>query len=80
VSLEALTLGRPVAAYDHGGVAEQLAAAFPQGRVAVGDTPAMAELLARWHAQRPIVPERNPFTLERMLNSTFEVYRELAAN
>jgi len=78
VSLEGLTLGRPVAAYDHGGVAEQLAAAFPEGRVPVGDVQSMADLLARWYARRPVVPDRNPFTLERMLRSTYEVYRELA--
>lgn len=78
VSLEALTLGRPVAAYDHGGVAEQLAAVFPQGRVPVGDTAAAETLLAHWHAQRPAVPAQNPFTLERMLSSTLGVYLELA--
>jgi len=78
VSLEALTLGRPVAAYDHGGVAEQLAAVFPQGRVPVGDVAALEEKLAQWYDRRPAVPVDNPFTLERMLGSTLEVYRELA--
>jgi glycosyltransferase involved in cell wall biosynthesis len=78
VSLEALTLGVPVAAYDHGGVAEQLAAVFPQGRVPVGDTQALEEKLAHWHARRPTVPDSNPFTLERMLSSTLGVYLELA--
>ncbi len=43
VSLEALTLGIPVAAYDHGGVAEQLAAFFREGRMPVGDTQATEE-------------------------------------
>lgn len=76
VSLEALTLGKPVAAYDHGGVAEQLAAVFPEGRAPVGDTAAVETLLARWHAQRPMVPAENPFTLERMLRSTLAVYKE----
>jgi glycosyltransferase involved in cell wall biosynthesis len=78
VSLEALTLGKPVAGYDHGGVAEQLAAVFPDGRVPVGDRAALEETLARWYAQRPVVPTHNPFTLERMLRSTLEVYLELA--
>jgi glycosyltransferase involved in cell wall biosynthesis len=78
VSLEALTLGRPVAAYDHGGVAEQLAAVFPQGRVPVGDVAALEDKLAQWYDRRPDVPVDNPFTLERMLGSTLEVYRELA--
>lgn len=78
VSLEALTLGVPVAAYDHGGVAEQLAACFPQGRVPVGDTQAAVEKLASWYSQPPAVPATNPYTLERMLRSTLEVYFELA--
>jgi glycosyltransferase involved in cell wall biosynthesis len=77
VSLEALTLGKPVAAYDHGGVAEQLVAVFPEGRAPVGDTAAVEQILARWHAQRPTVPAENPFTLERMLSSTLSVYQEL---
>lgn len=79
VSLEALALGVPVAAYDHGGVAEQLAAVFPQGRVAVGDTRAMEEKLAQWYRARPVVPSQHPFTLSRMLDSTIMVYRELTS-
>jgi glycosyltransferase involved in cell wall biosynthesis len=80
VSLEALTLGVPCAAYDHGGVAEQLSAAFPEGRVPVGDTAAAEALLAQWYARRPVVPTENPFTLERMLSATLGVYRELVGN
>lgn len=78
VSLEALTLGVPVAAYDHGGVAEQLAAVFPEGRVPVGDTDTAEEKIAQWYSAQPAVPVSHPFTLERMLNSTLEVYLELA--
>ncbi len=78
VSLEALTLGKPVAAYDHGGVAEQLAVIFPEGRIPVGDTRAAEETLAGWYLHPPAVPVTHPFTLERMLRSTLEVYFELA--
>lgn len=80
VSLEALTLGVPVAAYDHGGVAEQLAAVFPQGRVPVGDATKAEELLAGWYVVPPAVPAQTPFTLERMLRSTLEAYLELAGH
>jgi len=80
VSLEALTLGKPVAAYDHGGVAEQLAAVLPDGRVPVGDVQALEEKLALWIRQPPRVPRENPFTLDRMLNSTLSVYHELTAS
>ena len=78
VTLEALSLGVPVAAYDHGGVAEQLAAIYPAGRVAAGDIGALEHLLAGWVSDAPPVPRKQPFTLERMLRSTLEVYRELA--
>lgn len=78
VTLEALSLGVPVAAYDHGGVAEQLAAIYPAGRVAVGDTDAMERLLADWWMAAPPVARDQPFTLERMLAATLGVYRELA--
>jgi glycosyltransferase involved in cell wall biosynthesis len=78
VTLEALSLGIPVAAYDHGGVAEQLAAIYPAGRVAVGDVGALERLLADWVTDAPLVPRKQPFTLERMLKSTLEVYRALA--
>jgi glycosyltransferase involved in cell wall biosynthesis len=78
VTLEALSLGKPVIAYDHGGVREQLAAILPAGAVPVGAITATAEKATRWLEQPPDVPTRNPFTLERMLSSTLGVYRELA--
>jgi len=78
VTLEALSLGKPVIAYDHGGVSEQLAALLPEGAVPVGDTRMVADKLARWLAQPPEVTADNPFTLERMLSATLDVYRELA--
>lgn len=78
VSLEALSLGVPVAAYAHGGVAEQLSAIFPAGCIAPGDKPGMEALLAAWYNAAPSVPPDQPFTLERMLTSTMETYLELA--
>ncbi len=77
-TLEALSLGVPVAAYDHGGVAEQLAAIYPAGRVTVGDVGALERLLAAWVSAAPPVPRGQPFTLERMLAATLGVYRELS--
>ena len=78
VTLEALSLGRPVIAYDHGGVSEQMAAILPQGAVPVCDIDAVADRAAAWLADPPQVPAHNPFTLERMLSSTLKVYLELA--
>jgi glycosyltransferase involved in cell wall biosynthesis len=78
VTLEALSLGRPVIAYDHGGVSEQMAAILPAGAIPAGDVEAAAALAAAWLAHPPEVPAQNPFTLERMLSSTLKVYLELA--
>ena len=74
VTLEALSLGRPVAGYDHGGVHEQLSALLMEGKAPVGDAGAMVELLAKW-SEKPARPKTdNPFTLERMLEGIVGVY------
>ncbi|MFT4902208.1 MAG: glycosyltransferase involved in cell wall biosynthesis [Lentimonas sp.] len=74
VSLEALALGKPVAGYAHGGVAEQLNALLPEGKIAVGDIPAMTQKLSEW-ATTPPPPERaNPFTLQAMLAQSVAIY------
>lgn len=76
VSLEALSLGRPVVAYAHGGVGEQLAAILPQGAVPVGDRNAVVQRLREWYSAPPPVPAEQPFTLDRMLDATLKVYEE----
>jgi glycosyltransferase involved in cell wall biosynthesis len=72
--LEALSLGVPVAGYNHGGVGEILARAYPAGRVPVGDTTALASIV-RDLLEAPVpVPREHPFTLERMLDDTLALY------
>lgn len=78
VTLEALTLGKPVAGYSHGGVAEQLSALLPAGKISVGNTNEMTKLLAAWHKQSPKPLHNSAFTLEQMLSKTLQVYEELA--
>ena len=73
-TLEALSMGVPVIAYGHGGAGEVLQAIFPAGRVAAGHPEAAATLAAEFLRQRPVVPDRNPFTLQRMLAATIGVY------
>jgi len=77
VSLEALALGKPVVAYNHGGVAEQLQVIFPEGLVPLGDVDAALattlELLD--HGKSPT--SIGPFTLQRMLDATLDVYHTL---
>ena len=41
--IEALSLGRPVIAWNYGGAAESVGELFPDGLVAVGDEQALAE-------------------------------------
>ncbi len=77
---EALSLGIPVAGYDHGGVGEQLATHFPAGRIPFGDLEVMADRLAGWIEAPPPMDGVRPHTLEAMLDSTLELYRELAGS
>lgn len=77
VSLEALAIGKPVAGYAHGGVAEQLDALLPEGRIPVGRPGAMAARLAEWHQNPPSPSRDNPYTLENMLHGTIGVYERL---
>lgn len=77
-SLEALGLGVPVIAYDHGGAGEVLKEVFPAGLVAPLNIEAAAERALEFHCQRPVVPDRQPFTLDAMLDQTIELYTHAA--
>jgi glycosyltransferase involved in cell wall biosynthesis len=77
-TLEALALGRPVAAYDHGGVGEQLHQFFPEGCVPLGDAERLLQtaqaVLRNRHEPKPV---GEPFTLAAMCRATLAVYCEL---
>jgi glycosyltransferase involved in cell wall biosynthesis len=77
VSLEALALGKPVVGYAHGGVAEQLQVIFPAGMVALNDEAAVLETTIEILDQHLTPGPIGPFTLQRMLDSTLEVYQSL---
>lgn len=78
--LEALSLGRPVLGWDHGGVGEQLHALYPAGAVAHGDLDALVRRAAALLDDPPAVPEEHPYTREAMLEATLALYAELAAD
>lgn len=78
-TIEALSLGVPVAGYDHGGVHEQLATVLPAGAIVPGDVTAMTQLLSQWYSRKPELINEHPFTLENMLSKTLAVYKELVA-
>ncbi|MEW5768915.1 MAG: glycosyltransferase family 4 protein [Pseudomonadota bacterium] len=75
--LEALSMGVPVIGYDHGGVGEQLALLYPQGRVALGDRDGLVrQCRATAHATR-IQLNAAPPTLQDMLASTLAIYENV---
>lgn len=76
VTLEALAIGKPVAAYDHGGVGEQLDALLPEGKIPLNDHMVMVDCIASWHQAPPAPLTDNPFTLEAMLRSILQRYSD----
>ena len=79
VTLEALSLGKPVAAYAHGGVAEQLDQMLPAGRIPVGDITSMTNLLSAWISDDSALSPTptSEFDLQKMLKRPLGVYEEL---
>ena len=78
-TLEALALGKAVVGYDHGGVGEQLKTCFPFGKVPPGEPLTMAGRIEAW-SREPVFPVREmPYTLERMLEGTLELYEDLCS-
>lgn len=81
--VEALSVGRPVLGWDHGGVGELLRELQPAGAIAPFDAAALAgsarALLSRSaSAGAPEVPLNIPYTLHAMQRATLSVYAELA--
>ena len=79
-ALEALTLGVPVIAYDHGGAGEVLRAMFPEGLTTPGNISSVVDMTRRFYRDPPLVAKQNPFPLERMIIDTIAVYEELAGH
>lgn len=77
-SLEALALGKPVVAFDHGGAAEVLRSMFPNGLVALGNEDDVVSR-CRWALEHRPEPTLLPYeyTLEAMLTSIGGVYQDL---
>jgi len=72
---EALSIGTPVVGYNHGGVAEILAAQFPAGAVETGNLIALTDTAASILAGNPRpVPGPGVFEKDTMLRRTLDVY------
>jgi glycosyltransferase involved in cell wall biosynthesis len=75
--LEALSLGRPVLGYDHGGVGEILREIYPIGKVALGSISELNEK-SQVFLTRSVPPgSSKQFTKQKMLSSTLTVYSSL---
>lgn len=72
---EALSLGVPVIAWDHGGVQEVLAEMFPEGAVEPDDLPALLQKTRGFLAQRPTVGNSGAFSLQSSMDQTLGLYR-----
>jgi len=75
--LEALSVGRPVLGWDHGGVGEQLRRLQPEGAVPLGDHTGLVQRACALLQQPPVLPTQLPFTLHAMQQATLDVYAEL---
>lgn len=76
--VEALSVGRPVLGWAHGGVGELLAQLQPQGAVPPFDAEALAHVAAALLRAPPPLPDALPCTLQAMQQATLELYAELA--
>ncbi len=80
--LEALSLGRPVAGYDHGIVSEMLQSFLPEGRIALGDTVSIVNLLAQWFKKAPesIKEAPYPYRLKDTVQNYLQLYEQIISN
>lgn len=75
--VEALSVGRPVLGWGHGGVGELLAQLQPRGAVAPFDADALHQCAQELLAHPPSPPATIPHTLRAMQEATLAVYAEI---
>ena len=75
--IEALSVGRPVLGWAHGGVGELLHELQPQGAVPAFDADALQRAAHALLAQPPEPPARMPYTLQAMQEATLAQYHAL---
>ena len=72
---EALALGVPVIAWDHGGVKEILASMFPAGAVKPDSQPLLLEKTRTFLHQPPMVQRSEAFSLHASMDQTMAIYQ-----
>lgn len=74
--LEALAIGTPVVAYNHGGVGEILNKIFTQGQVELNNTQALSDKINAILKNKLFVENSQPFQLETMCQQTLNLYEK----
>lgn len=74
-TLEALSIGKPVLGYEHGGVGELLNSMFPAGKISLGDLQAGAALIQKWKHDTATPINMYTYTLKKMLSQTLSLYQ-----
>ena len=75
--IEALSVGRPVLGWAHGGVGELLRELQPEGAVPRFDNDALLRTARALLAQPPMPPATMPYTLQAMQEATLAQYQSL---
>ncbi len=71
---EALSLGVPVIAWNHGGVAEVLQEMFPAGAIDPDNLPALIQKTREFLRQAPKVEKTDAFSLQASMDQTMNLY------
>ena len=77
-TLEALSMGKPVIGYSHGGVQEQLTQLFPIGLVPVGAIQKAIEKTKGFLTEPPTLQKQDSYTLDSMCSQTLKLYQCLS--
>jgi len=78
--LEALSVGRPVLGWNHGGVGELLGELYPAGAVPLADDTALAGAARTLLSAPPPMPVTIPYPLAAMQSATLDAYDRLIAD
>ena len=73
---EALSLGVPVIAWNHGGVKEVLREMYPFGAVQADNLHALVHRTGTFLQQTPMIKQSNAFSLQESMNQTMDLYLE----
>jgi glycosyltransferase involved in cell wall biosynthesis len=77
-ALEALSIGTPVIAYNHGGAAEVLGKMFPEGKAMPLNTDDVCSIINKFYNSTPKIENQNAFTLNTMLDKTIAIYNSFS--